>query len=149
MAAAVEFVIEKLAKTHDLARFDCGNEALNRWLQRFAWTNVQNDSARVYVAHRRDQVVVGYYALTAGSVSRADAPERIARGLAAHPIGVVVLGRLGVDLTQQGKGLGKALLQDALLRIEQAADLVGVRAVMVQASDEAARAFYLILEFSA
>jgi hypothetical protein len=59
MATSAEFVIEKLAKDHDLSRFDCGKEALNLWLKRFAWINVQNDAARVYVAHRRDGVVVG------------------------------------------------------------------------------------------
>jgi len=143
-----EFVIEKLAKEHDLNCFDCGNDALNRWLKRFAWTNVQNDAARVYVVHRRDQVVVGYHALTAGSVSREEAPERIGRGLAAHPIGVVVLGRLAVDRVQQGKGLGVTLLQDAFLRAQQAAETVGVRAVLVQAIDAKARSFYLRFGFT-
>ena len=94
MASIAAFVIEKLSRDHDLSRFDCGSDALNLWLKRFAWTNVQNDSARVYVAHCRDGVVVGYHALSAGSISRAEAPERIGHGLAAHPIGVVVLGRL-------------------------------------------------------
>src|SRR5664279_1403901 len=122
MAAVAGFVIEKLSKDHELGRFDCGNDALNLWLKRFAWANVQNDSARVYVAHRRDGVVVGYHALTAGSVSRGEVAERIGHGLAAHPIGVVLLGRLAVDRAQQGKGLGITLLQDALLRTEQAAD---------------------------
>jgi GNAT superfamily N-acetyltransferase len=148
MATADEFVIEKLSKDHDLRRFDCGNDALNVWLKRFAWANVQNDSARVYVAHRRDGVVVGYHALTSGSVSRGEAPERIGRGLAALPIGVVVLGRLAVDRTQQGKGLGVTLLQDALLRAEHAADTVGVRAVLVQAIDASARSFYLRFGFT-
>ena len=148
MAASAEFIIEKLAKDHDLGRFDCGNEALNLWLKRFAWANTQNDAARVYVAHRRDQVVAGYHALTAGSVSRAEAPERMGRGLAAHPIGVVLLGRLAVDRAQQGKGLGTTLLQDALLRAAQAAETVGVRAVLVQAIDAAARSFYLRHGFS-
>src|SRR5450759_3108114 len=143
MATVAEFVIEKLSKDQDLSRFDCGNDALNLWLKRFAWANVQNDSARVYVAHRRDRVVVGYHALTAGSVSRGEAPERIGHGVAAHPIGVVVLGRLAVDRAQQGKGLGTTLLQNALLRAEHAADTVGVRAVLVQAIDAAARSFYL------
>jgi len=146
--AGTEYVIEKLAKTHELNLFDSGNGALNLWLKRFAWINVQNDSARVYVAHRNDNVVVGYHALTAGSISRDDAPARISHGLAAHPIGVVVLARLAVDLTQQGKGLGTTLLQDALARIEQAADRVGVRAVLVQAINETARSFYLRFGFS-
>jgi GNAT superfamily N-acetyltransferase len=148
MTSVAEFVIEKLSKDHELSRFDCGNEALNLWLKRFAWANVQNDSARVYVAHRRDHVVVGYHALTAGSVSRAEAPERIGHGLAAHPIGVVVLGRLAIDRAQQGKGLGITLLQDALLRAEHAADTVGIRAVLVQAIDAAARSFYLRYGFT-
>jgi GNAT superfamily N-acetyltransferase len=143
-----DFVIEKLAKGHDLSRFDCGNDALTVWLKRFAWSNVQNDSARVYVAHQRDEVVLGYHALTAGSVSRAEAPERIGRGLAAHPVGVVVIGRLAVDRAHQGIGLGVSLLQDALMRAEHAAETVGVRAVMVQAIDPAARSFYLRFGFS-
>jgi len=148
MATVAEFVIEKLSKDQDLSRFDCGNDALNLWLKRFAWANVQNDSARVYVAHRRDRVVVGYHALTAGSVSRGEAPERMGHGVAAHPIGVVVLGRLAVDRAQQGKGLGTTLLQNALLRAQHAADTVGVRAVLVQAIDAAARSFYLRYGFS-
>ena len=131
-----------------MSRFDCGNDALNLWLKRFAWANVQNDSARVYVAHRRDRVVVGCHALTARSVSRGEAPERMGHGVAAHPIGVVVLGRLAVDRAQQGKGLGTTLLQNALLRAEHAADTVGVRAVLVQAIDAAARSFYLRYGFS-
>jgi GNAT superfamily N-acetyltransferase len=87
------------------------NEALNLWLKRFAWTNVQNDSARVYVLHGHDNVVLGYHAITVGSVSREEAPERMSKGLAAHPIGVAVLGRLAVDAAQQGKGLGVTLLR--------------------------------------
>src|ERR1039458_408661 len=148
MASIAEFVVEKLSKDHDLSRFDCGNGALNLWLKRFAWANVQNDSARVYAAHRHDRVVGGYHSLTAGSVSRGEASQRIGHGLAAHPIGVVVLGRLAVDRAQQGKGLGIALLQDALLRVEHAADTVGVRAVLVQAIDATARSFYLRFGFS-
>ena len=116
-ASRAAYVIEKLSKAHDLSRFDCGNEALNVWLKRYAWTNVQNDSARVYVLHRRDGIVLGYHALTAGSVQREEAPQRVSKGLAAHPIGVAVLGRLAVDSSQQGKGLGVTLLQDALLRV--------------------------------
>ena len=148
MPASAAFVIEKLAPEHDFARFNCGNDALTLWLQRFARTNVQNDAARVYVAHRRYRIVVGYHALTAGSVSRAETPDRIARGQAAHPVGVVVLGRLAVDLSCQGQGLGAALLQDALLRSAQAADTVGIRAVLVQVIDPAARAFYLRYGFT-
>jgi GNAT superfamily N-acetyltransferase len=143
-----DFLIERMAKSHDLGAFDCGIESLNVWLKRFAWTNAQNDSARVYVAHRRDQVVVGYYALVAGEIKKEEAPERIGRGLAGHPVGIIILGRLAVDLGCQGCGLGRSLLQDALLRSEQAAEVIGVRAVMVQAINQKAAEFYLRFGFT-
>lgn len=136
-----EFDIEKLRREHDLSPFDCSNPALTIWLQKFAWTNQQADSAKTYVALTEDRVV-GYYALTTGSVHKHQSPERIAKGLANHPIGVVLLARLAVHRTQQGKGLGKALLFDALKRIEEAAGIVAVRAVLVHAIDDAARQFY-------
>jgi hypothetical protein len=82
--------------------------------------------------------VIGQWSATMLSpreASRAEAPERVSHGLAAHPIGVIVLARLAVDITQQGQGLGTTLLQDALTRSEQAADTVGVRAVLVHAID--------------
>lgn len=141
-----ELWIDKLRRDHKLAAFDCGNAALTGWLQRFAWTNQQADSARTYVACRGDRVA-GYYALTAGSVDRHASPERIAKGLANHPVGVVLLARLAVDRNEQGKGLGKALLFDALRRIEEAAEIVAVRAVLVHAVDEAARRFYQHFNF--
>lgn len=141
-----EFEIEKLSREHDFTQFNCGNATLNSWLVKYAWTNQQADSAKSYVALEGDRVV-GYYALTTGSVHKHESPDRIAKGLANHPIGVVLLARLAVDTTQQGKGLGKALLFDALTRIERAADIVAVRAVMVHAIDEAARRFYEHFEF--
>jgi len=141
-----EFLIEKLRREHDLTQFDCGNATLNSWLGKYAWTNQLADSAKTYVALSGERVA-GYYSLTTGSVHKHESPARIAKGLANHPIGIVLLARLAVDKTQQGKGLGKALLFDALTRIEQAADIVGVRAVMVHAIDETARRFYEHFEF--
>lgn len=132
---------EKLSPAHDLSSFDCGNRSLNEWLKRFALVNQRNDSAQTYVAQRKG-AVVGYYALTAGSVRPDSAPARIAKGLARHPIGVILLARLAVDRSEQGRGLGKALLKDALLRIAGAADTIGARAVLVSAIDEDARRFY-------
>lgn len=145
-AAKPEFVIDKLSREHDLSGFDCANGALNEWLRKFAWPNQQADSAKTYVALDGNRAV-GYYALTTGSVHKHESPQRIAKGLANHPIGVVLLARFAVDQTQQGKGLGKALLFDALSRIAEAADIVGVRAVLVHAIDEAARRFYLHFGF--
>jgi GNAT superfamily N-acetyltransferase len=141
-----EFEIEKLTREHNLTAFDCGNATLNTWLVKYAWTNQQADSAKTYVALAENRVV-GYYALTTGSVHKHESPERVAKGLANHPIGIVLLARLAVDKSQQGKGLGKALLFDALTRIEAAADIVAVRAVIVHAIDEAARRFYEHFEF--
>ena len=133
--------VEKLTKEDDLSGFDCGNPTLNDWLKRFAFANQQSDSSQTYVVHR-NSVVVGYYSLTVGSVRPEESPERIAKGLARHPIGVILLARLAVDKQEQGIGLGKALLKDALVRIEAAADTVGVRALLVHAIDQNARRFY-------
>jgi len=133
--------ITKLARDHDVAAFDCGKPALNDWLKRFALVNQQNDSARTYVVASAGKVV-GYYALSTGAVRRDESPARIAKGLANHPIGVILLARLAVDRTRQGSGLGKALLVDALSRALQAADAIGARAVLVHALDDDAAAFY-------
>ena len=141
-----EFEIEKLRREHDLTRFDCGKAALNAWLQKYAWTSQQADSAKTYVV-LSGNLVVGYYSLTTGSVHKHESPERIAKGLANHPIGIVLLARLAIDRDQQAKGLGKALLFDALTRIEAASEVVAVRAVMAHAIDEAARRFYEHSEF--
>lgn len=133
--------VEKLSKGHDLSSFDCGNEVLNDWLRRFALVNQRSDSAQTYVVHRA-RSVIGYYSLTAGSVRPEEAPSRVAKGLAHHPIGIILLARLAVDRREQGLGLGQALLKDALLRAAAAADTIGARAVLVHAIDAAARSFY-------
>lgn len=147
-SSASGLVIERLSQDHDLTDFDCSNSRLNVWLQRFAWTNQRAETAKTYVAHR-DRKVVGFYSLVAGSVSKAEVPERVAHGLANHPVGVVLLARLAVHRSEQGRGIGKALLRDSLIRISQAADIIGVRAVLVHAIDEHARNFYLRHNFQA
>ena len=134
--------VEPLSQMHHLGQFDCGqHESLNIWLKRHALQNQSSDSARTYVVHRED-VVVGYYAISAGSIARASATVRVAQGLADHPVPITLIGRLAVDRREQGLGLGKALLKDALLRISLAADILGVRAVLVHAIDQEARTFY-------
>lgn len=139
--------VEAISESHDVSRFDCGgHESLNDWLKRFALPNLKNESARTYVVHRK-QSVVGYYSISTGSVSVEEAPARISKGLARHPIPVILLARLAVDRHEQGTGLGKGLLKDALQRIAQAADIVGARAVLVHAIDEPAKQFYLHFGF--
>jgi GNAT superfamily N-acetyltransferase len=131
-----------IEKRHDCAAFDCGHEALNAYLRRYALQNHCAGAARTYVT-ARGRHVMGFYTLSYGSVTHEQAPHRIRAGLARHPIPVLVLARLGVDLREQGKGLGKGLLKDALLRALQAADIAGLRAVVVHAKDQAAREFYV------
>jgi GNAT superfamily N-acetyltransferase len=141
--------VEPISGSHDVSRFDCGaHESLNEWLKRFALINQKNESARTYVV-RRNGSVVGYYSISAGSVAVDETPARIAKGLARHPIPVILLARLAVDKHEQGTGLGKALLKDALVRIAQAADILGARAVLVHAIDEQARKFYEHFNFEA
>lgn len=141
--------VEPLARTHDVSRFDCGTHAsLNEWLKRFAWTNQQNESSRTYVVHRGNRVVA-YDSLATGSVRREEVSARIAKGLANHPVPVILLTRLAVDKVDQGGGLGSALLKDALIRIASAADIVGARAALVHAIDEPAAGFYRRFGFEA
>jgi GNAT superfamily N-acetyltransferase len=130
-----------LERSHDLSSFDCGVQPLNEYLRRYAYLNHQSRSARTYVAARAARVV-GYYTLAAGSVSREDAPQRIAQGLGQYPVPVILLARLGVDVNEQGKGLGRALLKDAILRAAQASDIIGSRAILTHAKDEKAKTFY-------
>ena len=140
--------IEKLRREHLLERFDCGKEDLNRFLQRQAWVNQQAHSAQTYVL-TKDLGVFGYYSLAASSISHDEATERVKKGLARHPIPVILLARLAVDISLQGMGIGPALLKDALLRVAQAADLIGARALLVHAKDDGARGFYEHFDFEA
>lgn len=141
--------VELLTAGHALDAFSCGKPALDLWLRRFALINQANDSARTYVACKAGGTVVGYFAIRAGSVRPEEAPQRISKGLARHPLPVVLLARLAVDRTCRGQGLGAALLKDALGRIGAAADILGARAVLVHAIDEEARAFYEHFGFEA
>jgi predicted N-acetyltransferase YhbS len=130
-----------LESSHEVTEFDCGTEALNQFLRKHAWNNQQNRSARTYVVLRGNQVVA-YYSLAAASVAHVEATPRLAKGLARHPIPVILLARLAVEQAEKGHGLGSALLKDACKRSLQAADLIGCRALVVHAKDQSAQAFY-------
>jgi GNAT superfamily N-acetyltransferase len=140
--------IEKLRPDHAVGDFDCGREELNRYLARYAWVNHQAGGGQTYVG-LAGETVVGFHTLAVGQVLREEAPERLARGLARHPVPIMLLARLAVDRRWQGQGIGKALLKDAMLRTMQAADIAGIRALAVHAKDEAARAFYERFDFMA
>jgi len=140
--------IEKLRADHAVAEFDCDVSALNRFLKVFALPSQRSDSAQTYVALIDDNVV-GYYSLTVGDVVYDDAPDRLAKGLPRHPVPVLILARLAVDRRFHGRRLGQGLLRDALLRTIAAADIAGIRGVVVHAKDEMAKTFYERFGFAA
>jgi GNAT superfamily N-acetyltransferase len=128
---------------HDLAGFDCGEASLNHWLQRRAAANQASGASRTYVVCE-GRSVVAFYALASSAVTTAAAPGRFRRNM-PDPVPVVVLGRLAVATPHRGQGLGRALFQDAALRVIHAADAIGIRGMMVHALSEEAKAFYLHL----
>jgi GNAT superfamily N-acetyltransferase len=138
--------VRKLAVTDQTDVFDCGRAALNQFLQRYALVNQKANSAQTYVCCQGN-VVIGFYSLAVGSVDPEAAPSRVIKGLARHPVPVMILARLAVDREHQRKGLGQALLKDALLRTVQAADIAGIRCLLVHAKDETARRWYESWEF--
>jgi GNAT superfamily N-acetyltransferase len=138
--------VEKLRRDHPVENFDCGREELNRYLVRYAWQNQQAGAAQAYVGIA-DEAIVGYHSLAVGHVTLQDAPERLKKGLAKHPVPIMLLARLATDRRWQGQGVGKALLRDAMQRTLQAADIAGIRAFAVHAKDEEARRFYEHFDF--
>jgi len=138
--------VRKLLATDQVDAFDCGQAALNQFLQRYALVNQKANSAQTYVCCHED-MVVGFYSLAVGSVDPDAAPSRVMKGLARHPVPVMILARLAVYQEDQRKGLGQALLKDALLRTAQAADIAGIRCLLVHAKDDAARQWYESWEF--
>jgi GNAT superfamily N-acetyltransferase len=128
-----------------LADFDSGEASLDDWLRRRALANHAAGATRCFVTCR-DRRVVGYYALATGAVQRLDATRRIGQGM-PDPVPVILLTRLAVDLKEQGQGVGSHLLRDAIARTVEAAEIVGVRALLVHALNDRARDFYLHFGF--
>ena len=133
--------IEKLTTGHTLAAFDCGVTDLNRYLTTFALQNQSANAAQTYVCVAGSDIA-GFYSLSASSVDFAEAPERMRKGLARHPLPVMLLARLAIDTRWQGKGVGASLLKDACMRAIETSSIAGVRALVVQAKDEKALSFY-------
>lgn len=127
---------------HDISGFESGSEALDRWLIRYAGQSERRDAARTFVI-TDDGRVIGYYALLAGELDHDEATAHTRQGMSRHyPIPVAILARLAVDHRHQGRGLGAALLSDALRRIARASEQLAVRAVVVHAIDDGAVLFY-------
>jgi GNAT superfamily N-acetyltransferase len=139
---------ERLSTEHDLSTFASGEPSLDDWLRRRALANAESGASRTYVVCAEGNRVVGYYALSAGAVAHVEAPGRVKRNM-PDPVPVMVLGRLAVDQGFQGRGIGPALLRDAVLRTLQAADIAGIRALLVHAISDRARQFYEAAGFTA
>jgi GNAT superfamily N-acetyltransferase len=131
---------EPLADRHDLSDFASGEPVLDDWLRRRARANQLSGASRTYVLARADHVV-GYYSVAAGAIAVTEAPGRVRRNM-PDPIPMSVLGRLAIHRAWQGKGLGRLMLRDAVLRICQAAEIVGMRRILVHAISPAAKRFY-------
>lgn len=137
---------QELIRDHDVSGFRCGRESLDDWLKNRALkSNVAGDS-RVFVICNRSDEVVGYYAVSAGSVRRHDAVGKIKRN-APDPIPMALIGRLAVRFDYQGEGIGPALLKDAVLRVSQASENIGIKGILVHALDEEAAKFYARMGF--
>lgn len=134
-----------LTADHDTGSFDSGEAVLDAWLKRRALKNQREGASRTYVVCAEGRVV-GYYALAVGAVAHRDAIGRVRRNM-PDPVPVMILARLAVDRTFQGRGLGASLLRDAGLRTLQAADTAGIRALLVHAISEPAKRFYLYFGF--
>lgn len=134
-----------ISEHHQTISFDSGVPSLNEWLHRRALANQVSGASRTFVVCNNNRVVA-YYALASGAINSSSSSGRFRRNM-PDPIPVVVLGRLAVDLSFQGRGLGRALFRDAAQRVSYAADAIGIRGIIVPALSEQARSFYLALGF--
>jgi GNAT superfamily N-acetyltransferase len=138
-----DWQIVRLVKEHRRDAFDCGADDLNQYLRRFARQNGNKGLGRSYVAVLPGETVVrGYYSLTTSAVACESIPEEARKKLPRYPVPTALISRLAVDRSMQGRGLGRDLLMDAIYRVIQAADSIGIYAVEVDAKDGAARTFY-------
>jgi GNAT superfamily N-acetyltransferase len=136
---------EPLADLHELNDFFCGVDSLDDWLKRRARANQVSGASRSFVVADNHKVV-GYYALASGAIAVTSSPGRFRRNM-PDPIPVAILGRLAIDRSQQGRGLGRALFRDCALRVAHAADTIGIRGIVVHAISEQAKTFYQALGF--
>lgn len=132
-----------LAEHHDLDEFNCSESSLNEWLKKRARSNAAGGASQVFVcSDDNDKKILAYYSLSASSVIHAELPGRVRRNM-PDPLPVVLLGRLAVDMSLEGKGVGQSLFKDAAHRVNQAADLIGVAAIIVHPISEKAHAFWV------
>ena len=144
------WTIQLLSASHDLSSFDCGEASLNSFLQRHALRNDLAGLGRTFVAlspSSHDHHVQGYFTISTGSIQFDTIPDHARKRLPRYPIPTAHLGRLAVDLCSQGKGLGEALLLEALRKVATASTFIGVYAIDVFALHDRAAKFYLKFGF--
>lgn len=129
---------------HQRKQFDCGETSLNVYLQQYARQNIKHRINKVFVATPVDctTTIIGYYTLSAGSISVAELPQSLQQRLPNYPVPIALLGRLAVDKNHQGLGLGSILLADAIQRVEQVSEVLAVYAIVVDALNTPAAEFY-------
>ena len=143
MADSPFSLLSPLDAGHDRSEFDCGAPALNLYLRSYALQNQKRGIVRNYVTTRKDsKAVVAYYSLVYASIDQKRLPAKIIKGLGKYDIPIMLLARLAVDRREQRQGLGKALLKDAILRTMQAAEIAGLKLLLVHAKDLSAADFY-------
>lgn len=138
---------QPIDETHHIDAFDCGVPVLDHWLKRRARANQASGASRSYVVCE-NQRVVAYYALASGAVEIESATGRLRRNM-PDPVPVAVLGRLAIETSFQGRGLGRAAMRDAARRVLHAADVIGIRGMLVHALSPEAEAFYRAVGFEA
>lgn len=139
-----------LERKHPRKNFDCGDPVLNDWLVRYSIQNQKKGLSRSYVSLSKNrESIAGFYTLAFGSVRKEDSTDKVVRGAPAHPIPVLIVARLAISTEYQGIGLGRSLMRDAIIRAVSASEIAGLRAVVVDAKDDQAAAFYRHLGFTA
>ncbi len=144
MSSATKLVIELLDRNHNRTAFDCGIESLDRYLQRQASQDMKRRISRVFVVRPSESGtrVLGFYTLSAISIDLSALPEKVARKLPKHPVPAALIGRLAVDLSAQGMGMGQMLLADAVQRTIAVSDDIAIYAMVVDAINQEAESFY-------
>ena len=150
MSSGSELVIEPLNRNHNRTAFNCGIESLDRYLQHQANQDIKRRVSRVFVVRSRqdDTRVLGYYTLSTLSIDLSVLPEKLAKKLPKHPIPAALIGRLAVDVSAQGKGIGKMLLSNAIKRTLAISDDIAIYAIVVDAINEQAESFYMQYGFA-
>ena len=150
MSSGSELVIEPLNRNHNRTAFNCGIESLDRYLQHQANQDIKRRVSRVFVVRSRqdDTRVLGYYTLSTLSIDLSVLPEKLAKKLPKHPIPAALIGRLAVDVSAQGKGIGKVLLSNAIKRTLAIGSDIAIYAIVVDAINEQAESFYMQYGFA-